>query len=181
MVRYKHHGNCFLHNKQQTVAITSSSLSLGEISYRTVDRFVQEDAMRISFSNTEKAGLNLATTNNQAYDLSSKTTADSALVFSLKRESSVKGQISIGMACTQNNCSSEQNISELIKQLPKNEWHDLAIDLQCFITQGVNLEKISQIFSLNAQQVNTEISFSLSNIRIEENVDTAYHKQCLHD
>ena len=109
--------------------ITSSKQTLGAITLQTLDKTVQEDARRISFDGTELAHVSLVS--NFPEDLRAYIESNATLNFSLRVNSEIKDEVGLAMVCEQD-CQGSLALSEYLRPLAASQWHDAAIDLQCF-------------------------------------------------
>ena len=162
----------FLTSNTQTSELLSNSGALPGATYRTIDKVVQEDAFRLETNGREKAGVSFSSSFRE--DLSFELEQKSALVMTLMRDSDISGAVNIAMSCESEgdvagSCRAEVDIQQQLKAVPKGEWREVAIDLQCFAKSGVQLDKIVSPFELSTDGV---INLSFSDIRFMPNVFT---------
>ena len=162
----------FLTSNTQTSELLSNSGALPGATYRTIDKVVQEDAFRLETNGREKAGISFSSSFRE--DLSFELEQKSALVMTLMRDSDISGAVNIAMSCESEgdvagSCRAEVDIQQQLKAVPKGEWREVAIDLQCFAKSGVQLDKIVSPFELSTDGV---INLSFSDIRFMPNVFT---------
>jgi len=162
----------FLTSNTQTSELLSNSGALLGATYRTIDKVVQEDAFRLETNGREKAGVSFSSSFRE--DLSFELEQKSALVMTLMRDSDISGAVNIAMSCESEgdvagSCRAEVDIQQQLKTIPKGEWREVAIDLQCFAKSGVQLDKIVSPFELSTDGV---INLSFSDIRFMPNVFT---------
>ena len=162
----------FLTSNTQTSELLSNSGALPGAIYRTIDKVVQEDAFRLETNGREKAGISFSSSFRE--DLSFELEQKSALVMTLMRDSDISGAVNIAMNCESEgdvagSCRAEVDIQQQLKAIPKGEWREVAIDLQCFAKSGVQLDKIVSPFELSTDGV---INLSFSDIRFMPNVFT---------
>lgn len=162
----------FLTSNTQTSELLSNSGALPGAIYRTIDKVVQEDAFRLETNGREKAGISFSSSFRE--DLSFELEQKSALVMTLMRDSDISGAVNIAMSCESEgdvagSCRAEVDIQQQLNAIPKGEWREVAIDLQCFAKSGVQLDKIVSPFELSTDGV---INLSLSDIRFMPNVFT---------
>lgn len=156
------------------VEITSSTASLPTLSYRTIDREVQEDSILLEYKESDQpSGLYLVSESYFRTNLISQTQNNASLIFKVKLNSDVPDSVILGMNCESEgdpdgSCRASLNLSNTFKQLPQNEWRDVSVDLQCFINQGVRFEHMVSPFRLSTSE---NMSVTLSDIRFE--FDTA--------
>ena len=162
----------FLTSNTETSELLSNSGALPGATYRTIDKVVQEDAFRLETNGREKAGISFSSSFRE--DLSFELEQKSALVMTLMRDSDISGAVNIAMSCESEgdvagSCRAEVDIQQQLKAVPKGEWREVAIDLQCFAKSGVQLDKIVSPFELSTDGV---INLSFSDIRFMPNVFT---------
>jgi len=165
---------------EQAIDVNSNSLSLPGISYRTVDKEVQEDAFRINLTGNSESGIKFTAGNGEVENLTMAPIVSSALVFTVKRSSDISAEVMLSMFCgktvaAQKNCKASVDISKQLSQLPKGEWHDISVELSCFDNAGVEFEKLATPFALTAM---SELTLSISDIHFEANAAKAATIQC---
>jgi beta-glucosidase len=152
---------------KKTIDITSNVQKLGAISYRTLDKAVQEDARAISFDGSEMASINIVS--NFPKDLRAYAETPSTLKLKVKLDQKPTSDVYLSMLCEgsdKNLCKAELNISNIVNNLPENKWQDISIDLNCFINAGVDLAKVMVPFQLSTQG---SLKLSYSDITISPN------------
>ena len=165
-----------LTSDEQVLSVQSNSASLAGVSYRTVDKEVQEDAFRIQLTGGHESGVRLATNEGEIADLTMTPIISSALTFTVKRESDMSKEIILSMLCgktfaEQKNCQASIDITQALVKIPQNEWHEFSVALSCFDKAGVKFDKLATAFSLTSKG---EVTLSLSDIYFSANkADTA--------
>jgi len=157
----------------QSLAVTSNSHSLTGISYRTVDKQVQEDAFRVEFSGDEKSAIKF----EQAYDplteanlkIQTNIKDNSTLLLTLKRESEVNAPVIINLSCEAEDtlnkgCTSRFDISQQLASAPLAKWHTIKISLKCLTASDKLKESGLSSLTLSSSGAAT---FSLSDVRIQ--------------
>jgi len=167
---------------EQITVIDSNSASLNGISYRTIDKKVQEDAFRVQFSGSKNAevGIKFTAADNKTEDLTMTPVASSALTFTVKRDSDIFAEVSLSMLCGKNkveqqHCKASVNIEEQLEKIPKGEWRDLSIGLSCFDNAGVQFSKLYSPFALTTTG---ELTLSISDIYFASNAARTATIQC---
>ena len=140
--------------------VTSSTASLGEVSYRTIDRLVQEDAIRISTTGKAEAGVSIASKSFFREDLSAELEAKSLLSFMVKTSAAQTGAVNLMLSCESEgdapgSCSHTMDISPTLNQLAVDEWQQVRIDLNCYTNNGVDFSKLVIPFNLTTSQATT--------------------------
>lgn len=143
-----------LFSGQERVSVNASTHQLGTLSYRTIDRNVQEDSVLLTSTGSQNSGLSIVSKSHFREDLSNDLTAKSALQFLVNVQQLEDAQANIFMNCegtgdVPGSCHSNINITNMLAQLPKNEWQLVSIDLQCFADVGINFTQIVMPFEMN--------------------------------
>ncbi len=147
--------------------INSSTAALKHVSYRTIDRHVQEDAFTIVTNNAESAGIVLATTNGFREDLTAAQEAGNYLALAIRRNSEEVTEASVSLSCEsigdeKGSCSGVVPIDQALNRLPADAWQDVVIPLSCFTQQGV---KFGEVVSPFAMTIKGSSSVSISSIQ----------------
>ena len=133
-----------LQHNEQTKQITSNTESITGVKYRTVDRKVQEDSLRLTFDGDPNAEFVLL--NPLTQDLGSFERDEAALVIDWKVNAFNSGQVNLSMNDT------SINLSGYLSMVAENRWHRLAIPLSCFTEKGLDLAQITQGFVIGSDQ-----------------------------
>ena len=166
----------WLYSGNNSQAVNASTHKVGAITYRTVDKEVQEDARKVTFDGTEFAAMRFASKSFFREDLSAQLVNGSALTFSVNRHSSIPSPVLLSMNCegegdTPGSCSAAVDISERMKALPMDTWSSVSIDLQCFVDKGINFAGLVVPFEIGTAGA---MSFSVADIALSPNTaDTA--------
>ncbi len=136
----------------------SNTLQLGSLNIRTTDRKIQEDALQIDWDGTDEAHFSLAA--DFPEDLRAYIEADTTLSFDVVRLTPVDSELSLSMACGRD-CFSSVDITPLVATLSSNEWKKISVDMKCFATEALALDKIYAPFSLTS---NGKLSIQVSDI-----------------
>lgn len=160
--------------------IESNSALLPGISYRTVDKNVQEDAFRIQLTGDNEGGVKFSTLDGQIADLAMTPIISTALVFTVKRESDIATAVMLSMFCgkttaEQQHCQASVDITKQLLALPKDEWHELSVGLSCFDKAGVQFDKLTTAFSLTTT---SDMALSISDIYFSTNAANTATIQC---
>jgi beta-glucosidase len=148
--------NISLQSGDQSKVITSNTQSLGAISYRTLDKVVQEDARSVIFDGSDIANVHIF--GDFPKDLRAYQEANAALMFTMRVDKLPTESIHLAMLC-EDECVGELDITPLLKAGNVNEWQEVSIDLACFKKAGVDFSKIISPFTLSTQG-NAALSFS---------------------
>jgi beta-glucosidase len=154
----------------QDLFIVASTAELPNVSYRTTDREVQEDAFRLTVKDaTEAAGIKIAAKSFFREDLSNELLKKSAISFLVKTESELTGTVALNMSCESEgdapgSCRGTVDLTEQLKAQPQGEYQRVTVDLQCFANQGVDFSGLVIPFNLVATGSAT---MSVSDIKFE--------------
>jgi beta-glucosidase len=168
-----------LFSQQQNIEIESSSVSLKGISYRTVDKEIQEDSFRLRTTGAASAGVKFINSNGFREDLTSELEKNAALTFSVKRDSDINAPVYITMNCETlgdtANCQASYNIQAQLTASKQGEWQDIAISLHCFAEKGLQLSKVAVPFELRTSGA---INLSVNHIRLVPSKATSAPLNC---
>lgn len=138
--------------------VSASTASYESVSYRTVDRKVQEDAFKLDIAASDKAsGVQISSESFFREDMFAHSQNGAVLSVIVKPESSIPNTVNVGMNCESvgdaiGSCRGAVNIAEQLKALPSNEWSELTIDVRCFSQQGVRFADMVSPFQLTTQE-----------------------------
>lgn len=157
----------FLSSEQQSFELRSNSGKLPGIAYRTVDKVVQEDAFRLDTTGTAKTGVVFSSSFSE--DLGFELEQNSALVITVKRDSSITAPVVVEMHCESigdalGSCRAAVDITEQMQTIAQGQWQDIAINLQCFVKKGIAMDKIVSPFALYTHGA---VKLSISDIRYQ--------------
>jgi beta-glucosidase len=155
-------------SEQQVTEINANSKSLPGISYRTVDKLVQEDSFRLESTGNKNVGVKFISGNGFREDLSSELERNATLTFTVLRDSNIVQPVYVSMNCetigdTQSSCQARIDIQKELASLPLGEWQDISISLHCFADKGVQLSKVAMPFELRTQGM---VNLSINHIRL---------------
>ncbi|MEW6990155.1 exo 1,3/1,4-beta-D-glucan glucohydrolase [Colwelliaceae bacterium 6441] len=169
-----------LTSNEQEAVVNSSALALQGITYRTIDKIIQEDAFKLTFAGMSNAGINVISANGFREDLSGEQESQSALVITIKRDEPINSPVMLSMNCESltdqpGSCRANVNITQALNKLPQSQWSDLSVDLNCFAKQGMKFDKVVVPFALHSKG---KLALSISNIHFEANVAESASIQC---
>lgn len=132
--------------------VTANTASLGAVSYRTVDRFVQEDAFQLSFSGNALAGIAFKANDGSTKDISHKMSDEGVLQLSVNVLQKPTAPVAVIMRCNRQDsdtaCTASVDITEQLNAFDANKWSSLSIELTCFSQQGVQFDNLLTVFEL---------------------------------
>ena len=155
-------------SQERTTEIDSNSKRLSGISYRTVDKSVQEDSFRLETSGTKNTGIKFISRNGFREDLSAELERNAFLTFSVKRDSAIVQPVFVAMNCetlgdTQASCRASVDIQAQLASMPLGEWQDLSVSLHCFAEKGLQVSKVAMPFELRTLG---SVNLSINHIRL---------------
>lgn len=167
-------------SNKQSLVVQSNSASLPGITYRTVDKEVQEDAFNIDLNGTKTAGVKFSAVDSLSVNLAMTQDSKSVLVFSVKTASEITEPVLLSMACesvssNQAPCLATVDIKAQLSQMPKEQWSELSIDLDCFAKKGVSFNTLVTTFALASQG---KLTLSVSDIYFKAHAANTANVQC---
>ncbi len=143
----------WLFSGDKQLEVNSNNHTVGALSYRTVDKVIQEDAFKITLSGDENAGVKIVSMGAFREDLRASLEANAALSFKLKLANKPTGNIMLSMYCDdqqQGYCGHSVDITKKVAPLSLNHWHELSIDLQCFSDKGMKFGDTTTPFEISS-------------------------------
>jgi beta-glucosidase len=145
----------WLYSGDESLTVSASTHTVGALTYRTVDKVVQEDARKVTFDGSEFAAMRFASKSFFREDLSAQLLTQGALSFNVSRHSDITQPVTVGMNCegegdAPGSCSTQLDISEQLKVMPADTWTNVSIDLQCFVDEGIDFTGLVVPFELGS-------------------------------
>ena len=145
----------WLYSGDEALSVNASTHIVGSVSYRTIDKEVQEDARKVTFDGSEYGAMRFASKSFFREDLSAQLLNNATLTFSVNRHSEITAPVNLAMNCegegdAAGSCSTNIDISEQLRVLPKDTWSTLSVDLQCFVNQGIDFTGLVVPFELGS-------------------------------
>ena len=145
----------WLYSGDESLTVSASTHTVGALTYRTVDKVVQEDARKVTFDGSEFAAMRFASKSFFREDLSAQLLTQGALSFNVSRHSDITQPVTVGMNCegegdAPGSCSTQLDISEQLKAMPADTWTNVSIDLQCFVDEGIDFTGLVVPFELGS-------------------------------
>ena len=150
--------------------VSASTAAFNAVTYRTIDRNVQEDAFRLTLSASDTdSGVQISSKSFFREDMFAQGQNDAVLSVMLKTESDIPDSVVLGMNCESEgdpvgSCRAQIEISDSLKAMPANTWTELSIDARCFLQAGVKFENMVTPFALTSKGAMT---ISVSDIAFE--------------
>ena len=143
-----------LSSGEQISRVSSNSLSLAGVSYRTIDRKVQEDAMQLAFTGEAQAAVTIVSEGHFREDLSLDLQFNPILNFWVKVEQAPTESVMLSMHCESEgdkpgSCRAALDIAEQLNAAPQGQWHSLSVPLSCFTNKGIKFENMVNPFTLS--------------------------------
>ncbi|MFA3791306.1 exo 1,3/1,4-beta-D-glucan glucohydrolase [Aliiglaciecola sp. SL4] len=144
-----------LFSGEQEIAVDTNSHQLNGLTFRTVDRLVQEDSFSMKLDGKQLSGVKIVSESHFKEDLNRDLLAGSTLSMLIKVSSKPSGNVYIAMNCESfgddaGSCSAKLDITTFINALPINQWQSLNLDLQCFADMGIKFQSLVSPFSLES-------------------------------
>jgi len=158
----------WLFSDNEQLEVNSNALKLAGLSYRTIDKVVQEDAISLDFAGDKDSGLRIASKSSFREDLRSELENKAALTFEIKVSQTPTKAVYLSTRCDgEGDCGAKLDITNQIKHVfDIKKWQSLSIDLQCFADKGMKMADLVVPFELKTDGA---LSLSLTNIQIEPN------------
>ncbi|WP_155949311.1 glycoside hydrolase family 3 N-terminal domain-containing protein [Gayadomonas joobiniege] len=147
-----------LNTGEQSTAINASVVTTDAITFSSQNRFVQEDSFKINWTAEQKLSA-IAMQQNNGINISAYADANAALVFEVKADKPVRGNINV-LVQEKQQALDTVSINSLIKT--DGQWQPVAVKLNCFKQTDFS-QPISTIWGLSSAQMN---ELSVANIRL---------------
>jgi len=136
-------------DQQDTLQIASNTAQLAHISYRTIDKVVQEDAFRLSFNQAKNAGIRFKADN--AVDITESLDRSAVLHLNVKLNNSASGELFLAMGCIDLvECDKSVTINTLADNELTDEWQDIYIPLACLVNSTDGLAQLNSAVEVTA-------------------------------
>ncbi len=144
----------WLYSGDDSQLVSASSHTLGALSYRTIDKVIQEDARLITLDGSQGAGIRFASKSYFREDLSALSGANPVLSFNYRLDAAPSKPVYLAMSCegegdASGSCYARQDISKQL--VADGNWQNLSLDLSCFTQQGLMLNKMVVPFDLQSE------------------------------
>ena len=152
-------------DNETKLEVNANTHTIPGLKYRTIDRLVQEDAMKITLDGTHDAGVLIASKSSFREDFRTELEQESALQFMVNMNNKASDAILLKMSCEgEGQCEGVLDITEELNRLPLNTWETLSIDLACFSQAGMKMGDLVVPFSLLSKG---KVELGLSEVSIE--------------
>ena len=161
--------NLFSGDKQ--ISVNANSHQLGALSFRTIDRNVQEDSLLLTLNGTETAGIRISAKSHFREDLSTDLDVKSSLSMLVRIDSAPTDKVMLAMNCegtgdAKGSCHQALDITDMVTSLPVGEWQKVTIDLKCFANAGIKFTQVVEPFILQSKG---KLSMGLAEIEYAPN------------
>lgn len=145
-----------------------------QLTVSVIDYQVQEDARRIHWSGDKERPSQVYFRSDAAIDLTDMAHNGGVLAMALRLGEIPKGEVTLRMDCTWP-CSGAIDVTEPLNRLEVNEWHRLAVSLDCFKAAGTNLGRVDVPFLVSTSG---QFSMDLAEVTISEVAGDALVMRC---
>lgn len=147
--------------------VSSSSVEGQQVSYRTMDRRIQEDARLIKFHGIDKLEqtnqAKIEINDHFPFDLRNYLETGARLTFDIKLAQALQQPLQLQLRC-EDDCSKLIDIRSYLTSTPSSDWQTVEIDLSCLKKADNELSKVFAPFSLATSE---KVEIRLSDIRIK--------------
>ncbi|NQY64067.1 MAG: glycoside hydrolase family 3 protein, partial [Alteromonadaceae bacterium] len=145
------------------------------VSYRTIDRVVQEDARLVSFNGKGLGHVEI--NDNFPFDLRGYYQAKSSISLLVQIDKAFPHEVNqainqvgtqavyLSMRC-EKDCGADIDISSALSTIEVGTWQPISVDLACFANKGATMDKIFAPFVVKTRGVFT---FKYSDVKIIPN------------
>lgn len=160
---------------QELTGISSTS-SFGELAVSVVDGKVQGDSRYAEWSGDRWSQLYWQS--EDGVDLTALAEHSASMVMTYRIDKRPEGRVLVRMDCVWP-CQGSQDVTELFRTAPEDEWVQSSISLDCFKQAGADLSRINTPFLLFARGA---FAITLLDIRIEPTItnQTAGESSCFY-
>lgn len=146
------------------VEATSSSAqsSTGSVTLRAIDRLVQEDARRVSFTGAAGRLSQVYMQSEYPTDLTALDDAGGALSIDFRVQRQPTSEVTLRMDCKYP-CSGSVRFTKVLLDAPVGEWTKRAVPVACFKEAGLNLALVNTAFVLATEG---DITLDISEIKL---------------
>ena len=134
-------------NRRQFLSGGYSVVPEGDVQVRTMDKDLQEDALKFTFEDAELAMLTFE--EGAALDLSEIADSGGVLSFELMNIRQPDAKTDLLMICGQD-CERSLDVSNLIASLAGKGWQNVQIELECFAKNSQDFKTVQQPFVIRS-------------------------------
>ena len=151
--------------------IVSNSASNGAVSYRTIDREVQEDSLQFTLDGTADAGIRVFSKSHFREDLYNDLMVKSSISFLVRVDEKPTAPVQLTVNCEgtgdqPGSCEQNVELTDVLNNLTAGEWTEVSVDLNCFANKGVKFGQTVSPFGISSKG---KLQLGLANIRYVPN------------
>lgn len=151
--------------------VTASSMNLNSVSYRTIDRKVQEDSLLLETDGKALAGLRMVSKSHFREDLSTDLQAKSSLSFMYRVDAKPTEKVAVTMNCegtgdAPGSCQSSIDVTSQLQNAETEQWQTMSIDIQCFADKGIKFDQIVRPFEISTKG---KVTLGLADVKFVPN------------
>jgi beta-glucosidase len=150
-------------NWQQAIVGSDQVSAANAIAITTTDRRVQGDSRRLNWTGRSDAQWYLQAT--RAMDLTEWHQRDAVLEMELAVHEPPTRAVELRVDC-QYPCGAKADVTRLLRAAPKDEWVRLSLDLECFRSSGLALNRVD---TLPLIRTAGRLSLSVAKVRLVAN------------
>nr|WP_262690636.1 exo 1,3/1,4-beta-D-glucan glucohydrolase [Kordiimonas aestuarii] len=132
----------------QIVSGPYAKLTDGEMTIRTTDKDVQEDALAITWAGGKPGQMSID--GGGALDLAPFAETGGILSFEIKLDTVPSGEVMLKMAC-ETGCVDSVRLTDHLRALVGQDWQKVAIKLACFDADSSHLARVTTPFMLASE------------------------------
>ncbi|WP_105168304.1 glycoside hydrolase family 3 protein [Pseudoalteromonas sp. T1lg23B] len=161
-----------LHSDGQAITMDSNTASLNNLTVRTTDRNIQEDAREIAFKTSSVAKVQIG----HAFpnDMRHFNAPTSTLTFDIKLNSDLHTSTKVGINCDAA-CSQGVSLANVLSAKDKGMWKTISIATNCFLHDTENMAKVYSPFAIASQG---PVSLTVSDIAFNKHTDHDEYYSC---
>ena len=137
------------------------------VSAAATDKAAQEDARLLSWKGTGDAAASLTLSGTRPIDLQREANGQLSLGFDYRVGAPLAAPVSLSMECGAG-CRGSLPIRSALSSVTAGRWGHVKVPLNCFVTAGANLSKVTAPFVVQSAGPAT---LSVANIRLETGAD----------
>ncbi|WGL17627.1 exo 1,3/1,4-beta-D-glucan glucohydrolase [Microbulbifer bruguierae] len=130
------------------------------ITVASIDMLSQEDARALSWKGLRAGSVLLQTQKPQ--DMSRYLNEAAALTMDIRVDQAPQAPVFAQIACDGDDCNGALPLQQALNELPKGDWSQISIDLQCFAKAGTDFTRVSQGLSFRSEG---KLSMAVANIK----------------
>ncbi|WP_240914284.1 exo 1,3/1,4-beta-D-glucan glucohydrolase [Microbulbifer sp. SH-1] len=130
------------------------------ITVASIDMLSQEDARALTWKGLRAGSVVLETRKPQ--DLSRYLEEGAALTMDIRVDQAPEAAVFAQITCEGPECNGKLPLQNALNALPKGDWSQVSIDLQCFADAGTDFTRVSQGLSLHSEG---KLAMAVANIK----------------